>query len=200
MARWTADGAVALSCAFAAACLILRAKRRAQVRGERSCTIRLATVSDVEGIARCWAEAYPDQGPDYHELDSDFLAERTLEQFRPRTLERVSRGDTLVATDPSGAVVGFSVLDTNEVEQFFVSARARGTGVAAQLMERAEGLLWARGTELAHLFCFVQNQRAIRFYERCGWACQGVCAHDVQISGGRTSTLRLMRLEKSAQV
>ena len=68
-------------------------------QGTRTCDahIRTAAKDDIEGIARCWAEAYPDQGPDLKDLDPSFLAERTLEQFRPRARERVLRGDTFAS-------------------------------------------------------------------------------------------------------
>ena len=82
--------------------------------------------------------------------------------FRSRALERTA--DTLVACDGHGAVVGFCVCvgagDTAEIEQLFLSARARGAGVAAPLLERGEELLRARGSTHAHLYCMPANARA----------------------------------------
>ena len=155
--------------------------------------IRPATLQDADDVARCWAAAYPDQmGVDV--LEPDFLAERTLEGFQRRVPERIS--NTLVACDESGAVVGFCVSAHDEIEQLFVAAQPRGTGVAAMLLRRAEQQLHAQGTVPAHLFILPQNARAQRFYERCGWMWQHACAHDVQISGGRTYSLQVCRLEK----
>ena len=66
----------------------------------------------------------------------------------------------------------------------------------AEMERRAEQQLHAQGTVTAHLFILPQNARAQRFYERCGWMWQHACAHDVQISGGRTYSLQVCRLEK----
>ena len=179
-----------------AVALLIRARRRAHTRSLPSrYIVRPATAHDVEAIARCWSEAYQDQGPDLMELDPSFLAERTLEGFRPRAYERV--GDTLVACDEGGAIVGLCVCVADEVEQFFLSARARGAGVSELLLERGEELLRARGSMVAHLYCMPKNERAMRFYGRCGWRRGDVHAHAVQISGGRTFTLHLMRFEKA---
>ena len=188
-----------LVCGGATAVLLL-ARRRARARSKPfRCTLRPATAADVESVARCWAEAYPEQGPDVQGLAPSFLAERTgAHMFRSRALERVA--DTLVACDRHGEVVGFCVCvgsgDSAEIEQLFLSARARGAGVAAPLLEAGEELLRARGSTHAHLYCMPLNARALHFYERGGWRRRGVRGHEVQISGGRTFTLQLMRLEK----
>ena len=151
---------------------------------------------DVEGIACCWCAAYRDQGPDLTELTPAFLAERTLETFRRRAHERVA--NTLVAWNESSHLLGFCTCTADEVEQFFLSAGARGTGVAEKLLEHAEATLRSHGTSVAHLYCFPKNRRGLRFYERCRWQRQGgPCAHAVQVSGGRTHTLHLVRLEKA---
>ena len=98
-----------LICGGAAAAVLLLARRRARAWSRPlRCTFRPATAEDVESIARCWAEAYPDQGPDLQTLEPSFLAERTgAHMFRSRARERTA--DTLVACDSHGAVVGFCV-------------------------------------------------------------------------------------------
>ena len=58
-------------------------------------------------------------------------------------------------------------------------------------------MLLARGVKSSYLYCFPRNEPALRFYERCGWSRQGVHGHQVQISGGRTEELQMMRLEKA---
>ena len=153
-----------LICGGAAAAVLLLARRRARAWSRPlRCTFRPATAEDVESIARCWAEAYPDQGPDLQTLDPSFLAERTgAHMFRSRARERTA--DTLVACDSHGAVVGFCVCvgagDTAEIEQLFLCARARGTDVAVSLLQRGEELLRARGSAHAHLYCFPKNEAA----------------------------------------
>ena len=227
-----------LICGGAAAAVLLLARRRARAWSRPlRCTFRPATAEDVEGVAHCWAEAYPDQGPDVQTLEPSFLAERTgAHMFRSRARERTA--DTLVACDSHGAVVGFCVCvgagNTAEIEQLFLCGRARGTDVAVSLLQRGEELLRARGSSQAHLYCFPKNeaarslqtltrtrtrsrsrsrtltltrtptlrcQRALRFYERCGWRRRGgVHQHDVQISGGRTFTLQARVRSRVARV
>ena len=104
------------------------------------CVIRPATTADAAAIAQVWSEAYHDD-PGTTGLPPTFLAERTIDGFRPRALAKVP--DTLVACDSTGAVgcgggsiVGFctAIAHTDEVEHFFLARSARGTGVATVLM------------------------------------------------------------------
>ena len=96
--------------------------------------------------------------------------------------------------------MGFSVAwagTTGELEQFFLSEQARGTGLALMLMKAMEARIAQAGmVERAHLYAFGANARARRFYEKCGWVMIGPEVHDVQISGGRTFPLDLVRYEK----
>jgi RimJ/RimL family protein N-acetyltransferase len=50
-----------------------------------------------------------------------------------------------------------------------VSATARGTGAAAALIGDAEARIRESGAETAWLACAIGNERAARFYEKCGW-------------------------------
>ena len=61
----------------------------------------------------------------------------------------------------------------DEVEQVYVSARHRGTGVAALLMSEAERQVRANGHEKAWLAVVAGNGRARSFYERSGWRDEG---------------------------
>ena len=104
------------------------------------CVVRPATAADAEPIAVLWSRAYHDD-PGTVGLPPAFLAERTIDGFRPRALAKIP--DTLVACDwtgatgcGGGAVVGFctAIARLDEVEQFFLAPSARGTGAAAALM------------------------------------------------------------------
>jgi GNAT superfamily N-acetyltransferase len=149
--------------------------------------IRLAEEQDAAAVAQCWFEAYYDD-PGTEDLGAEYLAHRTLEKFLPRAVERIP--NTLVAfREGSGEVLGFCVAKEDEVDAFFLSKAARGTGISTALMERAEALLLERGTATAHLVVFAKNPRAIRFYERCGFEFCRECVHDVQISDGKTFPL-----------
>ena len=68
-----------------------------------------------------------------------------------------------------GAPAGFCVLRGDELYQLFVAAAARGAGVAAALIADSETRLAARGVETTWLTCAIGNDRAARFYEKCGW-------------------------------
>jgi GNAT superfamily N-acetyltransferase len=70
---------------------------------------------------------------------------------------------------PIGAPVGFCIVMGDELSQLFVSASARGTGVAVALMADAEARLVANGVDTAWLTCAIGNDHAARFYEKRGW-------------------------------
>jgi ribosomal protein S18 acetylase RimI-like enzyme len=50
-----------------------------------------------------------------------------------------------------------------------VDPAGRGSGVAAALVRDAERRLAANGVRTAWLACAIGNDRAGRFYEKCGW-------------------------------
>ena len=61
----------------------------------------------------------------------------------------------------------------DEVEQVYVSALHRGTGVAAVLMAEAERRVRENGHRKAWLAVVAGNARARAFYERTGWHDEG---------------------------
>jgi len=73
------------------------------------------------------------------------------------------------AIGPPGAPSGFYMLKGDELYQFYVAREARGSGVAAELLADAEARLADCGVATAWLACAVGNDRAARFYEKCGW-------------------------------
>jgi GNAT superfamily N-acetyltransferase len=97
---------------------------------------------------------------------------------------------------PSGAPVGFCIVRGDELYQLFVSAQSRGSGVAAALIADAEARLSATGAETAWLACAIGNERAARFYEKCGWHRAGTTMNQVETSNG-TFPLEVWRYEKS---
>lgn len=68
-----------------------------------------------------------------------------------------------------GQLAGFFILRDAELYQFYVASTARGQGVAQTLMQRAETRIADEGHSTAWLDCSVGNDRAARFYEKCGW-------------------------------
>src|SRR6266508_2280368 len=90
---------------------------------------------------------------------------------RPQT--RLGMGqDTTVAT-VEGAVVGFVMVVGDEVEQVYVAAAFRGTGVAKILIGEAERQVRAKGHPKEWLAVVAGNARARAFYERAGWVDEG---------------------------
>ncbi len=71
----------------------------------------------------------------------------------------------------------------DEVEQVYVGATARGTGLAATLLSEAEAQVAATGHDTAWLAVATGNARARRFYERCGWVDEGDLAYEVTALG-----------------
>src|SRR5687768_5805239 len=90
--------------------------------------LRAAAPEDIEEIATLWHSGWRD-GHVGHVPDA-LLPHRCLDDFRRRVPPRIP--ETTVATI-DGQVVGFVTVREDEVEQVYVSAAARGTGVAATL-------------------------------------------------------------------
>ncbi|GAA2657340.1 hypothetical protein GCM10009864_24530 [Streptomyces lunalinharesii] len=111
-----------------------------------------------------WRDGHLGHVPD------ELVAVRTPESFASRARERVA--DTTVAVR-EGAVVGFVMVVADEVEQVYVGAAHRGTGVAGALLARAEGLVREHGHERAWLAVATGNARARRCYARNGWCDEG---------------------------
>jgi GNAT superfamily N-acetyltransferase len=72
----------------------------------------------------------------------------------------------------------------DEVEQVYVGRAHRGTGVAAALLSRAEGIVAGNGHESAWLAVVSGNDRARRFYERNGWIDRGLIDYTAATEGG----------------
>ncbi len=125
--------------------------------------LRPAAPSDVEAIAEVWHGSWLD-GHLGH-VPEALHEHRSLEDFLRRVPPRLPK--TTVAVVAS-RIVGFVTVHDDEVEQLFVAASARGTGVARSLLESAEARL-AERHEIAWLSVAAGNARARRFYERNGW-------------------------------
>jgi GNAT superfamily N-acetyltransferase len=142
-------------------------------------SLRPATAEDAEAVATIWYDGWCD-GHLGH-VSEALVAARTPESFRSRAAQRV--GDTVVA-DAGREVAGFVMVVGDEVEQVYVSADHRGSGVAGLLLAEAERLVAVAGHRQAWLAVVGGNVRARRFYERCGWADEGLFDHAAVVSGG----------------
>jgi ribosomal protein S18 acetylase RimI-like enzyme len=126
--------------------------------------VRTAVESEIDLLARIWYDGWQDAHARL--VPAELVRLRTLESFRERLASALP--DVRVA-GPVGAPVGFCMLKGDELYQLYVSAQARGSGVAAALVADAEARLTDRGVGIAWLACAMGNDRAARFYEKCGW-------------------------------
>jgi GNAT superfamily N-acetyltransferase len=126
--------------------------------------VRDAHESELDHLAKLWYDGWQDAHAPL--MPAELRRLRTLESFR----DRLHAGlDRIRVIGPRGAPFAFSMLKGDELYQFYVSAEARGTGVASQLMADAEARLAANGVATAWLGCAIGNDRAARFYEKAGW-------------------------------
>ncbi|GAA1828647.1 hypothetical protein GCM10009682_54560 [Luedemannella flava] len=130
--------------------------------------LRPARAGDTDAVAAIWMSGWRD-GHLGHVPDA-LVAIRTDESFRTRATERVA--DATVA-EVAGEVAGFVMVVGDEVEQVYVAAAHRGSGVAALLLGAAERQVAEGGHPLTWLAVVPGNARARRFYERHGWIDDG---------------------------
>jgi GNAT superfamily N-acetyltransferase len=152
--------------------------------------VRAAGERELDALARVWFDAWNDAHAEI--VPSELTRLRTLGSFKDRL--RVALPEIRVA-GPPGAPVGFYILKDDELYQLFVQAAARGTGVAPALMADAEARLAGRGIRTAWLACAIGNDRAARFYEKCGWRRVGTMVNEAETSEG-TFRLDVWRYEK----
>jgi len=155
--------------------------------------IRSAQPTDMAAVAviwhRAWHIGHAGRVPD------GLTAARTLDAFHARTPARVA--DTMVA-EIDGELVGFTMVEGDEVEQVFVDPRSHGTGVAAPLLAAAEQQVAAAGHDVAWLAVVVGNARARAFYEKHGWHDAGDLPYEVS-AGGTTYVSPCRRYEKKVR-
>ncbi|MEU3646773.1 GNAT family N-acetyltransferase [Lentzea sp. NPDC034063] len=141
--------------------------------------IRRATSDDAAAVARIWYPGWCDAH--LGNVPQRLVDARPEETFEPRALEHVEH--TTVAT-VNGEVAGFVMVIGDEVEQVYVSADHRGSGVAKALLAAAESEVAANGHSHAWLAVVAGNARARRFYERQGWTDEGLFDHQAPHADG----------------
>jgi GNAT superfamily N-acetyltransferase len=131
-------------------------------------SLRRASQQDANAIAEIWHRGWRDGHLGL--VPSELTEARTEKSFLARASERV--GEAAVAV-VGGTVAGFVMVVDDEVEQVYVSAAHRGTGVADALMKEAERQVRANGHSKGWLAVVPGNARARAFYERAGWRDEG---------------------------
>jgi ribosomal protein S18 acetylase RimI-like enzyme len=155
--------------------------------------IRPAERDEIDHLALLWHKGWQDAHASL--APPGLVRARTLESFRERLAAALD--DTRVA-GPAGAPLGLCMLKDDELYQLYVARAARGSGVAAALIADGEGRLSARGVTTAWLACAVGNDRAARFYEKCGWVRARTTVNRLETQDG-VFELEIWRYEKSVQ-
>ncbi len=143
------------------------------------CDLRPATRDDIEAIADVWHSGWPDG-----HLGN--VPDRLVERRRNRD-DFVRLASSRIATTTvavSQSVVGFVTIHEDEVEQVYVAADARGSGVGAALLGHAEAVIGER-FGVAWLAVVAGNTRARRFYAKQGWRDAGPIEYYAEVHDGR---------------
>jgi len=152
--------------------------------------VRNAAEADLDRLAMIWHQGWHAAHASLVPVELTRL--RTLLNFRERL--KAALPDVRVAGPPV-APLGFYQLHDDELFQLYVSAEARGSGVAAGLIADAEARLAEQGVEVAWLACAIGNERAARFYEKAGWVRAGIVIDETETSAG-PFPLEVWRYEK----
>jgi GNAT superfamily N-acetyltransferase len=144
-----------------------------------SMQVRGAVELDIEPLAALWFQGWHDGHGGL--FPKEVADHRTLALFNARLRARLS--SVRVVGEP-GAPMGLCIVNGDELEQLFVAAGARGTGVASALMHDAERAIRDGGAAIAWLKCAIGNDRAARFYEKWGWRRAGIVVSPLQSTIG----------------
>jgi len=131
---------------------------------DRAATLRPYQAADeaaaIELWRRTWQEAYP---------AIDFAAR--LDWWRERWRNELVPNAAVILAEVDGDLIGFITVEpaTGYIDQVVVAPQAWGSGVAAMLLEQAKRVSPAR----LDLSVNKDNARAIRFYQKHGFAVSG---------------------------
>ncbi|MEU0094151.1 GNAT family N-acetyltransferase [Kribbella sp. NPDC006257] len=154
-------------------------------------TLRPAEATDVDAVAAIWYSGWYDGH--LGNVPDELVAHRTKEHFLTGVPDRIPTITVAVADpplpDPAGAgsggeVAGFVIVLGDQVDQVYVAAGHRGSGVAGVLIAEAERQVKANGHDEAWLAVATGNARARRFYERSGWTDAGAFDYPVGTESG----------------
>jgi aspartate racemase len=163
---------------------------RAALRRAVGWSVRDAESSEFDALVRLWRTGWADAHLSI--LPPALVRLRTVEDFTTRMRKLF---DSLRVVGPPGEPLGFHAVKDDELDQLYVSAQARGTGVAVALLRDAESRLAAGGTRTAWLACAIGNDRAAHFYEKHGWRRTGTVTHRPETPEG-PFPLQVWRYEK----
>ena len=153
-------------------------------------TLEAARPGDIPALAALWNSGW-------HEAHAAIVPQaltrlRTPDSFATRTARHLPA--TRVARD-AGRLLGFSMIRGNELYQLYAAPAARGSGAARALVRDAEEIIRQAGHSRAVLACSIGNERAARFYSKCGWTCSGARDEELEVPDG-SFTLTVWRFER----
>ena len=152
--------------------------------------VRDAGEAEIGRLARLWYDAWQDAHARIVPVELPRL--RTVERLEERLAAMLS---SVRVVDLSGDPAGLCAIEDDELHLLYVSAKARGSGVAAALLADAEARLSQGGVEVAWLACAIGNERAARFYEKRGWRRVGTEVKQLETPNG-DFPLQVWRYEK----
>lgn len=153
--------------------------------------VRDPDVAEIARLAQIWYDGWQDAHAEI--LPAELRRLRTLESFRDRLTAELANARV---SGPHGAPAGFCITKDAELYQLYVAAESRGSGVATALVADAEARFSAMGVETAWLACAIGNDRAARFYEKCGWRRIGIMTSRLETQEG-IFPLDVWRYEKT---
>ena len=157
---------------------------------EHVVSVREAEAGEIDQLTSIWHEGWHEAHAPI--LPAELTRLRTLESFKARLLEAFPQ---VRVVGPTGDPIGFCIVKGAELYQLYVSARGRGSGVAAALTADAEQRIAGSGADIAWLSCAIGNHRAARFYEKQGWRRAGTMVYHSDTSAGPYG-LEVWRYEK----
>jgi ribosomal protein S18 acetylase RimI-like enzyme len=161
--------------------------------------IRPASRQDCRGIAAVhvssWQDAYRGIVP------QSFLDRLTVEKREQQWVELLERGDSWVlVADASGDIVGFvsfgnsrddnALPKVGELYAIYVAPSHWSTGVGRMLWEAALEQLRELAFTRVTVWVLSGNQKAIRFYQRIGFALSSDSETTVEIGGEKLPEVR----------
>jgi GNAT superfamily N-acetyltransferase len=156
--------------------------------------VRDAEGGELDRLARLWYDGWQDAHAAI--LPAELKRLRTLESFRERLQDALPY---IRVAGPAEAPLGFTIVKGDELYQLFVARGARGTGIAAALIDDAEARLFHNGVTTAWLACAIGNERAARFYEKRGWSRVGTMVNRLSTPEGEY-LLEVWRYEKKLRL
>jgi ribosomal protein S18 acetylase RimI-like enzyme len=141
--------------------------------------LRRGRAEDAAAIAEIWRLGWRDAHLGI--VPPELTDSRSDESFRTRAERRAAEATVAVF---DGAVAGFVMVAGDEVEQVYVAAQYRGTGVGRALVRAAERRVAEGGHTTAWLAVAAGNARARAFYERSGWRDEGAFDYEAATEDG----------------